>query len=137
MTDGEVNELDREVRFINSTVEPLRDKPRELKTDIELANDVRYYNKYGDFLINRIQKKTYYERLGLTVYATEADIKSAYRAMALQWHPDNTKKSFKFCFANENAYQRVVSEVFYLIDEAYRTISNFERRKFYDKGLGI
>jgi hypothetical protein len=67
---------------------------RELKTDFELACDVRYYNKYGDFLVKRIEERNFYERLDLQRDCSEGDIKAAYRAKALIWHPDNIRYIF-------------------------------------------
>jgi hypothetical protein len=32
---------------------------------MEISYDVRYYNKYGDFLLKRVTQKNYYERLGI------------------------------------------------------------------------
>lgn len=37
-----------------------------MKTDVELAYDLRYYNRYGDLLVKRIQSRNFYERLGKT-----------------------------------------------------------------------
>jgi hypothetical protein len=31
---------------------------REKKSDLELMLDARFYNKYGDFLLNRIRAKS-------------------------------------------------------------------------------
>jgi hypothetical protein len=94
-------ELERETHFIKENVEPYREQPRfsyyfkiihrEMKSDVELAYDVRYYCKYGDFLIKRIADRNYYSRLDLQQNCTESEIKSAYRAKALIWHPDNIK----------------------------------------------
>ena len=61
---------------------------------------------------------TYYETLGLQPNCSQADIKKAYRALAMKHHPDRggDEKKFKE------------------IEEAYRTLSDEQRRAEYDAG---
>ncbi len=65
-------------------------------------------------------KRDYYEILGLTKSATPAEIKSAYRKLALQWHPDRNKA------ANAN-------EKFKEINEAYAVLSDSKKKEQYDQ----
>lgn len=69
--------------------------------------------------IRHLDKKDYYKVLGLTQQATESEIKRAYFTLAKQFHPDINKDSdAKSKFAE--------------ISEAYETIANPEKRKFYN-----
>lgn len=45
------------------------------------------------------------------------------------------RKNYKSCFANEDNYMAVTTEIFALIDEAYRTLIHPEKRMVYDAGL--
>lgn len=65
-------------------------------------------------------KRDYYEILGVSRTATEAELKSAYRKLALQWHPDKNK--------SPEAEAR-----FKEINEAYEVLSNKEKRAAYDQ----
>jgi DnaJ-class molecular chaperone len=65
-------------------------------------------------------KRDYYEILGLTKSATPAEIKAAYRKLALQWHPDRNKA------ANAN-------EKFKEINEAYAVLSDAKKKETYDQ----
>ena len=38
---------------------------REKKTDQALLEDARFYNKHADYVLAMMQKRTFYERLGL------------------------------------------------------------------------
>jgi curved DNA-binding protein CbpA len=67
----------------------------------------------------------YYEVLVINQNATQEEIKSAFRKEAKKYHPDLNPSS-------EQSLERMQ-----LINEAYRTLSNPQRRKEYDKKLGF
>lgn len=66
-------------------------------------------------------KRDYYEILGVAKNAGEADIKKAYRQMALKYHPD------------KNPGNKEAEEKFKEAAEAYEVLSNAEKRKRYDQ----
>lgn len=65
--------------------------------------------------------RCYYEELGLQRTATDGDIKTAYRKMALRWHPDKNPD----CLAE-------AKERFQLIQQAYEVLSDPQERSWYD-----
>jgi len=67
-----------------------------------------------------MNKKDYYEVLGVDKNASETDIKSAFRRLAKKYHPDVSKE--------ENA-----AEKFKEAQEAYAILSDPEKRKQYDQ----
>lgn len=67
-----------------------------------------------------MNKKDFYEVLGISKGATEAEIKSAYRRLARQHHPDVDK--------SPNA-----AEKFKELSEAYQVLSDPQKRKSYDQ----
>ena len=67
-----------------------------------------------------MNKRDYYEVLGVDKNASEADIKSAFRRLAKKYHPDVSKE--------ENA-----AEMFKEAQEAYAVLSDPEKRKQYDQ----
>ncbi len=67
-------------------------------------------------------KNDYYDILGVTKDASQADIKSAYRKKATEWHPDKHKNN------KEEAEKR-----FKEINEAYQVLSDTQKRKAYDQ----
>ena len=65
-------------------------------------------------------QRDYYEVLGLGKSASEAEIKSAYRKLALKYHPDRNKEAG-------------ATEKFKEISTAYEVLGNSEKRKRYDQ----
>ena len=68
-----------------------------------------------------MSKRDYYEVLGVTKTATEAEIKKAYRQMAVQYHPD------------KNPGDAVAEEKFKECAEAYSVLSDQQKRAQYDR----
>jgi len=66
------------------------------------------------------EKKDYYEVLGVPKEASEKDIKSAYRKLAMKYHPDRSDAA--------DAEER-----FKEISEAYAVLSDPEKRQKYDQ----
>src|SRR3989338_757420 len=62
----------------------------------------------------------FYSVLGVTKSATEADIKRAYRKLALEWHPDRNKSAG-------------ASEKFKEINKAYEVLSDPKKKQAYDQ----
>ena len=67
-------------------------------------------------------KSDYYDILGVSKDATQADMKKAYRKQALEWHPDKHKD-------NKDTAEKRFKE----INEAYQILSDTEKRKAYDQ----
>lgn len=68
-----------------------------------------------------MSKHDYYEVLGVSSLATDQELKSAYRKLALQYHPD--------C----NSGSKKAEEKFKEINEAYAVLSSPESRRRYDR----
>src|ERR1041385_6649733 len=68
-----------------------------------------------------MNKRDYYEVLGVSRTATDQEIKSAYRRLAVKYHPD------------KNPNDAAAEEKFKEAAEAYSVLSNDEQRKRYDR----
>lgn len=75
-----------------------------------------------------MSKRDYYEVLGVSRHATEQEIKSAYRKLALKYHPDR------------NPGDKAAEERFKEAAEAYAVLADADKRHMYDRfghaGLG-
>ena len=65
-------------------------------------------------------KRDYYEVLGVNKSASADQIKSAYRKLAVKFHPDKNKGD------------KAAEEKFKEASEAYHVLSNSERKQNYD-----
>lgn len=68
-----------------------------------------------------MSKRDYYDILGVTRQAEQAEIKSAYRKLAIKYHPD------------KNPDNKEAEEKFKEAAEAYEILSNPEKRQRYDQ----
>ena len=79
-------------------------------------------------LLTTNAKRDYYEVLGVSRTVTDVELKSAYRKLALQYHPDRNPN-------NPDAEER-----FKEVSEAYAILADSEKRAVYDRyghaGLG-
>ena len=66
-------------------------------------------------------KRDYYEVLGLNKGASESEIKSAFRKMAMKYHPDR------------NPGDKEAEEKFKEVNEAYGILSDPEKKSKYDQ----
>jgi curved DNA-binding protein len=65
-------------------------------------------------------QKDYYQILGVSKNASDAELKKAYRKLAMKYHPDHSK-------GNKHA-----EEMFKKVSEAYAVLSDKEKRQQYD-----
>lgn len=68
-----------------------------------------------------MSKRDYYEVLGVPKSAEEAEIKKAYRKLAMQFHPD------------KNPDNKAAEEKFKEASEAYEVLSDKDKRQLYDQ----
>ncbi len=65
-------------------------------------------------------KRDYYDILGVSKTASDAELKSAYRKLAMQWHPDRNKST-----EAETKFKE--------INEAYQVLSDPKKKSTYDQ----
>src|SRR5262245_58172394 len=68
-----------------------------------------------------MSKRDYYDLLGVSRTATDQEIKSAYRRLAVRYHPD------------KNPNDSLAEEKFKEAAEAYSVLSDSEQRRRYDR----
>ncbi|KAG5525422.1 hypothetical protein RHGRI_031921 [Rhododendron griersonianum] len=70
---------------------------------------------------------SYYSVLGIRQDASFSDIRSAYRKLALKWHPDRCTKNPAATGEANHRFQK--------IQEAYSVLSDESKRSMYDAGV--
>jgi molecular chaperone DnaJ len=71
-----------------------------------------------------MSKRCYYETLGVSRTVSESELKSAYRKLAMQWHPDR------------NPGNKECEQKFKEINEAYDVLKDAEKRAAFEHGNG-
>lgn len=74
---------------------------------------------------SNLTELTHYELLGVSVAASASEIRQAYRELSRQYHPDKTHLPLS-----------IATRRFQILNEAYATLSNPERRLHYDRTIG-
>mmetsp|Transcript_4352 Transcript_4352/g.5036 ORF Transcript_4352/g.5036 Transcript_4352/m.5036 type:complete len:493 (-) Transcript_4352:378-1856(-) len=76
--------------------------------------------------LRKSKRVDYYKVLGVTEHATAAEIKTAFKKKALEWHPDKHNQSEETKLKAE--------EVFKQIQEAHELLTDDRMRQLYDEG---
>ena len=109
-----------EITYIKKVVHPKKHVMREKKSDKELLEDARFFNRHCDYIRATVKNRNDFQRLDIAeeqvAGLSKAVVKKHFHRKALLWHPDSIKKAHKFCFANEEAYKNLVSESFQYIE---------------------
>lgn len=82
-------------------------------------------NFSGSAIFLSKSNKSHYDSLRITPKATQAEVKSAYYKLSMQYHPDRNEGSV------------AASEQFRDISTAYEVLGNVKLRKLYDKGKSV
>lgn len=77
-------------------------------------------NNYDIECKNILNKKDYYDILGLNKDASEDDIRRSYKKLAIKFHPDKNKSN-------------LASEAFKKVSHSFTVLSNKEKKANYDK----
>jgi len=78
----------------------------------------------------RFRKLNYFDRLGISPATDKAGIRRAYLSIVKIFHPDRFNR-------NSPDVQKAIHDVFTLLNEAYQTLWDSERRKAYEESLKV
>lgn len=91
----------------------------------DLEGQAKRKVKEAEVALKQSKEKNYYKILGVPRTATSKEIKTAYRKLALQWHPDKI---------SDDSIKEEAEKKFQDIGEAYEVLSDDELRAKYDRG---
>lgn len=75
-------------------------------------------------LLHATEQKDYYEVLGVAKDASEADIKRAYKKLALKWHPDKNPED-----------KDLAQRKFIAVQQAYEVLGDADKRRLLLRGI--
>lgn len=125
--DGSV-EAHRVLGQVHMEAEEWDEAVHQFRRALELSegsHEVHEELQRAEAALKQSKQKDYYKTLGVSRRATSKEIKKAYRALALEWHPDKHKGDEE----KEKAEKQ-----FQIIAEAYEILSDDEKRQAYDRG---
>ncbi|KAH8645610.1 hypothetical protein BX600DRAFT_390966 [Xylariales sp. PMI_506] len=96
------------------------------ETRPDKKNDVNPLLQKAQIALKRSKQKDYYKVLGIATDADDRQIKTAYRKLSKQYHPD---KAVRLGVTKEDAEKKMAS-----INEAYEVLSDPELRARFDRG---
>ncbi|KAK9467936.1 hypothetical protein V1512DRAFT_205238 [Lipomyces arxii] len=104
--------------------EAVQEFKKALEADPSDSN-IRAEIREAELELKKSKRKDYYKILGISKSADDAEIKKAYRKMALMYHPDKNPD-------NPTAHDK-----FKDVGEAYEVLSDSQKRARYDSGVDL
>jgi DnaJ family protein C protein 7 len=106
----------------------------DAKSDLSKAKELDPRNSKIDGYMNEANQKAeqarnrdYYQILGVNRNATPAEIKKAYRKLALKYHPDRNSES--------EQTKKVAQRKFQDVSDAYCVLSDPKKKEMFDQGI--
>ena len=106
----------------------------DAKSDLSKAKELDPRNTKIDGYMNEANQKAekarnrdYYQILGINRNATAAEIKKAYRKLALKYHPDRNSES--------EQSKKVAQRKFQDVSDAYSVLSDPKKKEMFDQGI--
>lgn len=105
-------------------------KDYEAALKMEKTVEIKNLLKEAKHSLKLSKRKDYYKILGIDKFATEVDIKKAYRKRALVHHPDRHANA-------SDAEKREQERQFKEVGEAYTILSDSQKKSRYDNGQDL